>query len=108
MVLAASPRCVAPLVMADLTFFMRMVMAAIVVTGLSLLMGYSGQASLGQGAFVAAGALTVAVGTTGSGCRPCSRCWPRRWWRRRSRRWSAYRCCGCTVTTSPSAPSPCC
>ena len=27
-------------------------------------MGYSGQASLGQGAFVAAGALTVAVGTT--------------------------------------------
>ena len=56
--------CVAPLVLTDLTFFMRMVLAAIVVTGLSLLMGYSGQASLGQGAFVAAGALTVAVGTT--------------------------------------------
>jgi len=54
----------APLVMNDLTFLMRMVMAAIVVTGLSLLMGYAGQASLGQGAFVAAGALTVALGTT--------------------------------------------
>ena len=56
--------CVAPLVMADLTFFMRTVLAAIVVTGLSMLMGYAGQASLGQGAFVAAGALTVAIGTT--------------------------------------------
>ena len=63
-VLACVAACVAPLVLPDLTFFMRMVMAAIVVTGLSLLMGYSGQASLGQGAFVAAGALTVAVGTT--------------------------------------------
>jgi len=54
----------APLVMQDLTFLMHMVLAAIVVTGLSLLMGYAGQASLGQGAFVAAGALTVAIGTT--------------------------------------------
>ena len=63
-VLACVAACVAPLVLSDLTFFMRMVLAAIVVTGLSLLMGYSGQASLGQGAFVAAGALTVAVGTT--------------------------------------------
>ncbi len=62
--LACVAACVAPLVLSDLTFFMRMVMAAIVVTGLSMLMGYSGQASLGQGAFVAAGALTVAVGTT--------------------------------------------
>lgn len=64
MVLACVAACVAPLVLPDLTFFMRMVLAAIVVTGLSILMGYSGQASLGQGAFVAAGALTVAVGTT--------------------------------------------
>jgi branched-chain amino acid transport system permease protein len=56
--------CVAPLVMTDLTFFMRTVLAAIVVTGLSMLMGYAGQASLGQGAFVAVGALTVAIGTT--------------------------------------------
>jgi len=54
----------APLMMRDLTFLMHMVLAAIVVTGLSLLMGYAGQASLGQGAFVAAGALTVAIGTT--------------------------------------------
>lgn len=63
-VLACVAACVAPLALPDLTFFMHMVLAAIVVTGLSILMGYSGQASLGQGAFVAAGALTVAVGTT--------------------------------------------
>jgi len=63
-VLACLGACIAPLMLADLTFFMRTVLAAIVVTGLSLLMGYAGQASLGQGAFVAAGALTVALGTT--------------------------------------------
>ena len=63
-VLACVAACVAPLVLSDLTFLMQTVLAAIVVTGLSLLMGYAGQASLGQGAFVAAGALTVAVGTT--------------------------------------------
>jgi branched-chain amino acid transport system permease protein len=56
--------CAAPLMLADLTFFVRTVVAAMVVTGLSLLMGYAGQASLGQGAFVAVGSLTVAVGTT--------------------------------------------
>jgi branched-chain amino acid transport system permease protein len=55
---------VLPLYLTDLTFFMHTVLAAIVVTGLSMLMGYAGQASLGQGAFVAAGALTVAIGTT--------------------------------------------
>ena len=60
-VLACVAACVAPLVLSDLTFLMQTVLAAIVVTGLSLLMGYAGQASLGQGAFVAAGALTVAV-----------------------------------------------
>ena len=47
----------------DLTFYVQMLLAAIVVTGLSLFMGYAGQASLGQGAFVAVGALTVAVTT---------------------------------------------
>jgi branched-chain amino acid transport system permease protein len=68
--LACVAGLLAPLVMADLTFLMRMVLAAIVVTGLSLLMGYAGQASLGQGAFVAAGALTVALGTTRLGLPP--------------------------------------
>jgi branched-chain amino acid transport system permease protein len=67
---AAVAGCVAPFVMGDLTFLMHMVLAAIVVTGLSLLMGYAGQASLGQGAFVAAGALTVALGTTRWGLPP--------------------------------------
>jgi branched-chain amino acid transport system permease protein len=69
-VLACVAAGLAPLMMQDLTFLMRMVLAAIVVTGLSLLMGYAGQASLGQGAFVAAGALTVAVGTTRWGLPP--------------------------------------
>jgi branched-chain amino acid transport system permease protein len=68
--LACVAACLAPVMMGDLTFFMRMVLAAIVVTGLSLLMGYAGQASLGQGAFVAAGALTVALGTTRLGLPP--------------------------------------
>lgn len=54
----------APLVVSDLTFLVNMVLAAIVVTGLSLLMGYAGQVSLGQGAFLAVGALTVALLTT--------------------------------------------
>lgn len=67
---AAIAGCVAPFVMGDLTFLMHMILAAIVVTGLSLLMGYAGQASLGQGAFVAAGALTVALGTTRYGLPP--------------------------------------
>lgn len=61
---------VAPLLMDDLTFFVQMVLAAIVVTGLSLLMGFSGQVSLGQGAFVAVGALTVALMTTKGGLPP--------------------------------------
>jgi branched-chain amino acid transport system permease protein len=68
--LAGMAALAAPLVMNDLTILMRMILAAIVVTGLSLLMGYAGQASLGQGAFVAAGALTVAVGTTRLGLPP--------------------------------------
>jgi len=67
---AAVAALLAPLVLADLTFFMRMVLAAIVVTGLSLFMGYAGQASLGQGAFFAVGALTVALSTTRWGAPP--------------------------------------
>lgn len=60
----------APFFLSDLTFFVNMVLAAIVVTGLSLLMGYAGQASLGQGAFMAVGALTVALLTTKVGAPP--------------------------------------
>lgn len=52
-----------PLFLPDLTFYVQTILAAVVVTGLSLFMGYAGQASLGQGAFVAVGALTVAVTT---------------------------------------------
>jgi branched-chain amino acid transport system permease protein len=52
---------VVPLLMRDLTFVMQTLLAMIVVVGLTLFMGYAGQASLGQAAFVAVGALTVGV-----------------------------------------------
>jgi branched-chain amino acid transport system permease protein len=68
--LGAAAALAAPLVLSDLTFFVTMVLSAIVVTGLSLLMGYAGQASLGQGAFLAVGSLTVAVLTTKAGVPP--------------------------------------
>lgn len=54
---------IAPLLLNDLTFFVQTTLAAVVVTGLSLFMGFAGQTSLGQGAFVAVGGLTVAVMT---------------------------------------------
>jgi branched-chain amino acid transport system permease protein len=63
-VAAAAAALVAPQLLGDLTFFMHMVLAAMVVTGLSVFMGFAGQASLGQGAFFAVGALTVALLTT--------------------------------------------
>lgn len=56
--------CAIPPLLGDLTFFVQTALAALVVVGLSLFMGYAGQTSLGQGAFVAAGGLTVAVLTT--------------------------------------------
>jgi branched-chain amino acid transport system permease protein len=52
---------IVPLFMRDLTFVMQTVLSMIVVVGLTLFMGYAGQASLGQAAFVAVGALTVGV-----------------------------------------------
>jgi branched-chain amino acid transport system permease protein len=39
---------VVPLVLPELTFYMQLLMSAIVVVGLSLFMGYAGQAALGQ------------------------------------------------------------
>lgn len=67
---AAVVALVAPLVLSDVTFLVTTTLAAIVVTGLSLLMGYAGQASLGQGSFVAIGALTAALLTTKVGAPP--------------------------------------
>jgi len=52
---------VIPLLLTEQSLYMKILLAAIVVTGLGLFMGYAGQAALGQGAFVATGALTVAV-----------------------------------------------
>ncbi len=62
--------CVVPLLLSDLTFFVQTVLAAVVVTGLSLFMGYAGQVSLGQGAFVAVGGLAVAALTVNLGAPP--------------------------------------
>ncbi|MBT9605960.1 branched-chain amino acid ABC transporter permease [Microbacterium sp.] len=69
-VVAAVAAALAPLLVSDQTFLVQTALAAIVVTGLSLFMGYAGQASLGQGAFVAVGGLTVAVGTVTLGVPP--------------------------------------
>lgn len=55
---------VVPEFFSDQTFYVQLLLAALVATGLSLFMGYAGQASLGQGAFVAVGSLTVAEMTT--------------------------------------------
>lgn len=44
-----------------LTVYVNTALAAIVATGVALLMGFAGQVSLGQGAFFALGALTSAV-----------------------------------------------
>lgn len=62
--------CAIPPFLTDLTFFVQTALAALVVVGLSLFMGYAGQASLGQGAFVAVGGLTVAVLTVAAGLPP--------------------------------------
>jgi branched-chain amino acid transport system permease protein len=59
--MVAAAAVIVPLFMADRSVYVQLILAAIIVTGLSLFMGYAGQASLGQGAFVAIGALTVAV-----------------------------------------------
>jgi branched-chain amino acid transport system permease protein len=56
-----------PLVMSrsQLTIYILLGLAIIVTTGLSLLMGYAGQVSLGQGAFYAIGAYTAGLMAVG-------------------------------------------
>ena len=49
----------------NLSIYMNMGLAALVAIGLSLLMGFAGQISLGQGAFYALGAYTAAILTVG-------------------------------------------
>src|SRR5919106_5585713 len=49
----------------NLQIYMNMGLAALVAIGLSLLMGFAGQISLGQGAFYALGAYTAAILTVG-------------------------------------------
>lgn len=49
----------------DLPIYTRMGLAAIVTVGLSLLMGFAGQISLGQGAFYALGAYTTGILSVG-------------------------------------------
>lgn len=56
------PQHLAP---ADVTLYALMGLAAIVAIGLSLLMGFAGQISLGQGAFYALGAYTAGIVTLG-------------------------------------------
>ena len=49
----------------DVPIYMNMGLAALVAIGLSLLMGFAGQISLGQGAFYALGAYTAGILTVG-------------------------------------------
>src|SRR5919199_1743437 len=50
----------------NVTLYALMGLAAIVAIGLSLLMGFAGQISLGQGAFYALGAYTAGIVTLGT------------------------------------------
>jgi branched-chain amino acid transport system permease protein len=61
--LAGAGTLVLPLVLDDsaLAVYILLGLAAIVTVGVSLLMGYAGQVSLGQGAFYAIGAYTAAL-----------------------------------------------
>ncbi len=61
-----------PLVLPDalLTIFIFIGLSTIVVSGLSLLMGFAGQVSLGQGAFYAIGAYTAALAAKDFGLSP--------------------------------------
>ncbi|QYN37769.1 branched-chain amino acid ABC transporter permease [Pseudonocardia sp. DSM 110487] len=63
----AAGSCAVPLLMSrsQLTIYILLGLAIIVTTGLSLLMGYAGQVSLGQGAFYAIGAYTAGLMAVG-------------------------------------------
>jgi branched-chain amino acid transport system permease protein len=63
MAIVAVAGLVAPLVLSDsqLTVYVLLGTAAMVTVGVSLLMGYAGQVSLGQGAFYGIGAYTAAM-----------------------------------------------
>ncbi len=64
--------CVLPLVLPEalLTIFIFIGLSAMVVSGLSLLMGFAGQVSLGQAAFYAIGAYTAALLARDAGVPP--------------------------------------
>jgi len=62
-ILALAASLVAPLMLnsSTRTIYIFLVLSIMVVAGLSLLMGFAGQVSLGQGAFYAVGAYTAAI-----------------------------------------------
>ena len=55
---------------AGLSLYVLVALATLVTTGLTLLMGFAGQVSLGQGAFYAIGAYTVGLLTVNTGLPP--------------------------------------
>jgi len=55
---------------AGLSIYVLIALATLVTTGLTLLMGFAGQVSLGQGAFYAIGAYTVGLLTVNAGVPP--------------------------------------
>ncbi|OLT10996.1 hypothetical protein BJF79_24995 [Actinomadura sp. CNU-125] len=90
----------------QVSVYVLLLISAIVVTGLSMLMGFAGQVSLGQAAFTLIAPTRPrspppTASPPGRGCcsRPPSP--------GRPPRSSASRCCGCAATSSRSPPSPC-
>ena len=79
--------CFAPLVLSDywLSILIQIGIFAIAALGLNILVGFTGQISIGHAAFFLFGAFTSAY--ISNTCR--SRCSSRFRWRASSRRWSA-------------------
>ena len=102
-VLAAAPFVLKPSGVYLMSYWAVTTIAAL---GLNLTLGYAGQISLAQGAFVGIGAYTVAI--CDRACRSLRR--RVRHWRprspSRSAGCSAIRRCACSIIISPSSPSP--
>lgn len=80
----AAVAVLAPLAISN-DFYLKIIFTAgmyyLAAAGLNVLVGWSGQKSLGHAGLFAAGAYTAALLTTQAGWNPGWRWWPRPWWR---------------------------
>jgi len=97
-----------PLLLPDalLTIYIFIGLSTMVVSGLSLLMGFAGQVSLGQAAFYAIGAYTAGLLAKDLMLPPLLALAVARPPRPASPTSSVCPCSACAATTSPSARSP--